>query len=580
LALLLVAVLSGLVFTHCVADDIIVSGGGGGGGGGASPGDGGFGGDGGNGGDGGDGGATAGGGGGGGYVSSDGWSGDDGGDGGGGGGGYGGIGNSNLGGSVGGGGGGGPDGYGGFGFGGNSGNGFGVGGVGDSAAGGPGGSAIGGVFSGGGFGIYGGNGGGYGSGGDGGLGEYGGGGGGGAVWKTGSVQADAIKVMAGSGGGGGGSSGGGGGGGALLDITGDVEADFIYVQAGSSDNGLSGGGGGGAAMQTTGSVTAYAMLVISGTGTGAGEVKGGDAKFEAGTLEATEIHLKKNDGNLFFDVGTLDVSSNTFLELDGTSATDVTIGTIALGSSMKLTVSSSIINGRDFDFKELNVLGADATYKGELDAAAKTLTFDLSSVGNGNTMLNVENDVASDLDISTATIKLTGTPTLQVGETIYLLKSVGSLIVPSSGYNDFEYTASGYVYTFSMGTDAVGLYLAVVDMIKQTVTIVRVRDDGGNYNTHNTGGITDTLNPATPSVFVELIPGGARLFVEAWSSGTSVPSYQWQVLENGNWVAIPGATTNPFDYIGLPHGTYTIRCIIKNASGGETITESVEFVVP
>ncbi|MCL2460564.1 MAG: hypothetical protein FWF19_04355, partial [Euryarchaeota archaeon] len=128
-----------------------------------------------------------------------------------------------------------------------------------------------------------------------------------------------------------------------------------------------------------------------------------------------------------------------------------------------------------------------------------------------------------------------------------------------------------------MGTDAVGLYLAVVDLIKQTVTIVRVRDDDGNYNT---GGITDTLNSATPSVFVELIPGGARLFVEAWSSGNSIPSYQWQVLENGNWVDIPGATTNPYDYTGLPHGTYTIRCIIKNASGGETITESVEFVVP
>ena len=584
LALLLVAVLSGLVFTHCVADDIIVSGGGGGGGG--LSGLGGTGGD----------GAGSGGGGGSGDISTraPGRGGD--GNGGGGGSGSDGIGGGGGGGGLGdsaGGGGAGSSVSGtaslggvGVGYGGGS-----NGGLGSGAFGSPGwsgGDGLGGLGSGGGLGgtggAAGGRGGGFGSGGGGGF-DSGGGGGGGAVLKTGNVQTNNIKVMAGSGGGGGFGGGGGGGGGALLDITGDVEADTITVQAGNGGPGTisGGGGGGGAAMQTTGSVTAGTVEVISGSdGSGDFGGKGGTVKFEAGKLEAGTITLTKKDGELTFDVTTLNIDSlgTTTLNLVGTDTNDVTIGKVELdgGETFKVT---STTNG-DFTLKGLEVSGTGATYEGYVDTEKKTITFDLTNVlsTSGAPMLTVSGNTNT-FDISTITF--TGIPSLGEGDSIILLKGVN--IDASAISNDWTGNLGTGTYVFKLTFNGTELLL-VVDAKNAILTTIPVapstpiNNNSNNTTNYNTGDMTDTLNPATPSVFVELIPGGARLFVEAWSSGNSVPSYQWQVLENGNWVDIPGATTNPFDYIGLPQGTYTIHCIIKNASGGETITDPIQFVIP
>jgi len=392
-------------------------------------------------------------------------------------------------------------------------------------------------------------------------------------------------------GGGGGSVQGGGGstvrgfGGKGGSVT--LNGGDIKVEGGAGGTAFAptarGGTGGGATVTVSGNMDAGTVTVQSGSsGTGGTDSAGGDVTLTVtGTLNAETITLTKKDGDLSFKVGTLDVSSDTLLELDGTDKDNVTIRTIALGSGTTLEVVSSSANGGDFDFEKLNVLGKEATYTGNLDVSGKTLTFDLSSVGNGESMLTVE--TTSSLDLRTATIDFTGTPTLKVGDKIYLLKSVGNLIAPSS--EDHYYTANGYVYTFNVEGNSDELYLVVVDVIKQTVTVVRVRDDDSNNNTYDAGGMTGAVHPVISSISADPIPGGAELSVTAfsygWNGETYDHSYQWQVqLDDGSWVDIPGATTNPFEYTGLEPGEYTVRCIVRNSTGGEAISTFITFTVP
>jgi len=76
------------------------------------------------------------------------------------------------------------------------------------------------------------------------------------------------------------------------------------------------------------------------------------------------------------------------------------------------------------------------------------------------------------------------------------------------------------------------------------------------------------------------IQGGVKLSVEAWSGDGILHTFQWQEQQaDGEWINIPGATKSTFEYTGLTPGEYTVRCIVKNAAGGETISDPITVTV-
>ena len=545
LALLLVVALSGFVFTECMAADIIVAGGGGGGGDGADGGSGGGGSGLGTGGNGEDGSMGVGGGGGGGYVGDNSSSGLDGftssgGDGR--------IVNLN------------PffgltDIVGAAGGGGQGGNG--VGGGGGQ------GSRFNGGSSGGGGNSAGGNGGNGGfasantvtataaNGGSGSGTSGGGGGGGGAALQLPSGISDPsadIKIMAGSGGSGLNSYGGKGGA-ALLSVRylgSLVNVNSITVQAGSGGNGL-GGDGGEARME--GIIDIVAKTVTLESGSDSSDVNGGKggraALTASNTLTADTLTLKKNDGELRIN-------------------------------SARITVG------------DLNVLGdAGARFDGNLNVDG-TITFDLASANGSNALLDVNGNVNF---ATTATIDFTNVdPTLIIGNTPIILVEVLRATATGSGLDGAtkDYISGNTKYTFTMEWNNKQYLLTVTTTPISsggttggaTVTITLIPDNNDSNN--NVGGLSTgsglCSSPIINSIFADPILGGARLSVEIRSGDECTLFYQWQVEQNGAWINIPGATGPDYYYAGLPTGTYTVRCIVKNAAG-EMISAPVTFTV-
>jgi hypothetical protein len=132
------------------------------------------------------------------------------------------------------------------------------------------------------------------------------------------------------------------------------------------------------------------------------------------------------------------------------------------------------------------------------------------------------------------------------------------------------------------GEGTTKLYLVVFDIVhgQPTPIIVRMRDVADTGYVSDTG-YRNTVNPFIMSISADPILGGLTLFVEAWSGDEYVQYYQWQVQQsNGSWVNIPGATTASFEYTGLAPGEYTVRCIVSNSSGGETISIPITVMVP
>ena len=168
-----------------------------------------------------------------------------------------------------------------------------------------------------------------------------------------SAQAADIAAFGGSGGGGGGGQGatpqsfggtlthtagslGGRGGSSSLTLNDMNAAGDVYVSGGQgggsiqadsvgSGNAGTGGMGGDAALSAGTLTVAGTLNVYSGgrdTTCATNPGTGGYASFTATTLAASSIHLSKNNGNLAFNVTTLDVASgDTLILLADTAAT-------------------------------------------------------------------------------------------------------------------------------------------------------------------------------------------------------------------------------------------------------------------
>jgi hypothetical protein len=136
---------------------------------------------------------------------------------------------------------------------------------------------------------------------------------------------------------------GGNGGTATASRTGDdMSYDSISVTGGGGGNsdGAQAGKGGDATLNVSGilSVNIGLYLQSGASGTGALPGTGGNVSFNAGTLVAPAVGLTKQDGNLAFTLGTLDVTQcDTRLFLDGA---DVHIGTARLDGYRTLEIGS------------------------------------------------------------------------------------------------------------------------------------------------------------------------------------------------------------------------------------------------
>ncbi|MDR3089443.1 MAG: hypothetical protein LBU39_06460 [Desulfobulbaceae bacterium] len=107
-----------------------------------------------------------------------------------------------------------------------------------------------------------------------------------------------------------------------------------------------------------------------------------------GTLNAGSSLTVDNSagGGTTVRVGTLSVVSNLNLALLGTSASDVKFNTIEMSGGKTLSVSG----GGAFDFDTMNVRGANAAYRGNLNASGGNLNFDVpATAGDGTRMLSV-----------------------------------------------------------------------------------------------------------------------------------------------------------------------------------------------
>jgi hypothetical protein len=164
-----------------------------------------------------------------------------------------------------------------------------------------------------------------------------------------------------------------------------------------------------------------------------------------------------------------------------------------------------------------------------------------------------------------------------MNDQIYLLKSLGTF----SGWTGTQLTYN--LYTFDLTGNGTDLILVVVGIPPQggpQPSIVRIRDVADTGYGINASTQACTINPFISSISASPIPGGATLFIDAWSGDGCILTFQWQVLQNGSWVDISGANEQSFTYLGLQPGTYTVRCIVRNNVGGEIISRPTTFIVP
>ena len=168
---------------------------------------------------------------------------------------------------------------------------------------------------------------------------------------------------------------------------------------------------------------------------------------------------------------------------------------------------------------------------------------------------------------------------------IILIDATGSIA------GDFPSTIKfNDVYTFKITNENGQLIATVMIIVPPTPTLSGGSPSSSGNGSSGGGGLVvlddqgGVITPViTSQISFEFIEGGVRLFIDAISIGWNGESYdqffQWQVLVNGNWVDISGATTQIYDYIGLEPGEYTIRCIIRNSTGGEMISPWIIFTV-
>ncbi|GHU04469.1 hypothetical protein FACS1894158_04840 [Betaproteobacteria bacterium] len=251
---------------------------------------------------------------------------------------------------------------------------------------------------------------------------------------TGQSYAGGAYTVEGGGGGTGPNGTGGKGGDAALSITGGTY-DFVMIVAGSGNSGgaagIVGGDGGSAGLTVTGSLNAGTVLVQSG-GSGTSGA-GGAAGFTANTLISPNITLMKRDGALTFNVTTLDVSGNTSLDLNATTAAGVNIGTVAL-SGDNINIYSS--NGGAATISNLELTGSGRNFTLDAGAAGNVSVGQLTINGgtiDGYNYTNLINGTfyttsAITLGSSGATFDIYGNQTLS-----RVLTGTGSLTKTGSG---------------------------------------------------------------------------------------------------------------------------------------------------
>ncbi len=222
-------------------------------------------------------------------------------------------------------------------------------------------------------------------------------------------------------------------------------------------------------------------LTVTGNGLSLAGNGANSATVKAGTLITPGLSLAGADA--MADIGTLDMSAgSTALNLDGTTAAGVNIGNVTLNGGNTFTVNSA--NNGAGTFGNLNVAGAGGTldgsyvpaftdvnlaggsmltstanplnfsamrvqgqgagYAGTLNAAGKSLLFELpASLSPGQTMLNVTGNA----DLTGADIGLTYQsvrPNVAPGQSLTLL-SATSLMADQTGLT--VQTANGDIYT-------------------------------------------------------------------------------------------------------------------------------------
>jgi len=380
----------------------------------------------------------------------------------------------------------------------------------------------------------------------------------------------------------------------------DVSTGNIELKAGSGGSGhnAQGGDGGSVTLTTNSGVNLEANKVelqsgnnggCSGDGTNCGG-KGGAATFHVtGTLtvKGGVIDLEKRGGALTFNVGTLDVTQgDTTLKLTGTGAGDVHIGTINLGNGKTFIVDDTA--GGEYSFDKLNVKsqGTSTTkLDGDLDMRASTVTFDLSQVGAGNTLLTVTGDVT--FDVSKVSFTHIGTLQLSSNDVITLLKADSSLLDFTGNWNGsgmHELKINGYVFELTTASgEVIGKFISFTP--KTTSTSGKDEDNVLLFIPHNdyqgSNNFLNQKNPldATINPTVEMIhnEAGMELTIIATTPGhDTVYKYQWQMMDgNGNWVDIQDATSDTYYYGDLKAGYYVIRCIVWNGTGGQATSEEV-----
>jgi len=382
--------------------------------------------------------------------------------------------------------------------------------------------------------------------------------------------------------------GGGGGGSAYLEIKGTVIAKTVTIESGSHGGTNAYDGKGGTAEFTVETLTVTDAVTITSNG--------GDTKFSVtDTLEAKDITVTKNTGGLLFEVGTLDVIDGkiTTLILDNTADTDVIFDMIKLGSGSELTIDNSAgVTGNGYSFTTMEVSGIGAQYDGYLDSS-NNLIFEIGNVANQDIMLTLSsNNNAFDLD--NLTLTLTGAFSLVKDEMIKLIAVAGGAVdffLNGNPFPDGEtFTEKWQGYTFELKNDNGELIATIVAVPdpgsgkdsskKENFQFIVIPANNNNINRPSVN--TDqscTENPLVLSASANPIQGGAELSVEAWSGEGCAQTFQWQILVNGTWVNIHGATKQDFTHTGLPPGKYIVRCIVKNAIGGEMSSAPIPFTV-
>jgi hypothetical protein len=357
------------------------------------------------------------------------------------------------------------------------------------------------------------------------------------------------------------------GGTASLDVNGDVKAgDAIQVQ---------GSNGGTTSLDVNGDVEASSILLVHRFSANSNSVR-----FTAKTVTTGKISLDKENGDLQFEIETLDVTTgSTTLELTGTSAGDVTIETVELGAQ-PLTVTSF---GGDYTITDLKVVEPGAIFVGTLDTVANTgvqhITFDLKSVGVGNILLEVAG--TANIDLSKLSLIYTGAGSIKLSanEEITFFKGSGSTPLTITGL--------GWVDGKSLITTIDGFEFELWDDGSNNLIgrfIAFIPPDGGNpiivpANRRDDHNQLCTDNPLILSISENQLQAG-QLTIDAWSGEGCTHSFQWQKQEKNIWKNIPGANKETYDYHKLGPGTHLLRCIVRNSTGGEAISKEVTGTIP